>query len=219
VSGGTSPFSYSWSNGTKDNIVSGLSKGTYNVTINDGSDCASIVKSVDIDQPDSLSATAYGLAAVLLDQGRVYVIVFGGVTPYTYSWDDDSSQTTDTAINLQAFRTYRVIVTDANGCMDSSSTFVDMTGGFGEIVPKINLIIYPNPTLDGTFSIEFKNFKKEGISLKVVDLIGRIVLDRQIDNMSSNIKYDLDLKENAKGIYFVEVLLGTRRDVQKLIYE
>lgn len=39
VSGGTTPYSYSWSNGASSQNVSGLTTGTYTVTITDANGC------------------------------------------------------------------------------------------------------------------------------------------------------------------------------------
>ena len=51
----------------------------------------------------------------------------GGTGPYTYQWDDPSSQTTQTATALCA-GTYIVTVTDFNGCSGNDTvTIVDPT--------------------------------------------------------------------------------------------
>ena len=48
--------------------------------------------------------------------GEVMVIVSGGVSPYTYQWDDPANQTTQNAIGLEA-GTYTVTITGADGCV------------------------------------------------------------------------------------------------------
>ncbi|PSR03797.1 MAG: hypothetical protein BRD50_05205 [Bacteroidetes bacterium SW_11_45_7] len=48
VSGGTSPYSYSWSNGVNGQSIDGINDGSYSVTVTDSNNCSS-VDSVNVD--------------------------------------------------------------------------------------------------------------------------------------------------------------------------
>jgi gliding motility-associated-like protein len=50
--------------------------------------------------------------------GQATVTPTNGVAPYTYSWNDPAAQTNATALNLCP-GTYDVVVTDANGCLET----------------------------------------------------------------------------------------------------
>jgi len=56
--------------------------------------------------------------------GYATVVATGGVTPYTYLWDDGTSQTTSTSIGLSG-GVYEVTVTDGNGCTATASVTID----------------------------------------------------------------------------------------------
>ena len=114
-SGGTSPYTYAWSNGGNSSFKNTLGAGTYTCTITDANACTS-VKVFTITQPAALSATAstsnincFGNA-----NGSASITVSGGVTGYSYSWSP-SGGVGSTASNLTA-GSYTCIVTDANGC-------------------------------------------------------------------------------------------------------
>ncbi|MFH1320500.1 MAG: T9SS type A sorting domain-containing protein [Bacteroidota bacterium] len=118
VNGGTPPYTYQWddpgSSITED--ISGLSAGTYSVSITDANGCA-VSDTIVIYEPAALTASTSGTDASCNGtcDGSALVTASGGASPYTYLWDDPSSQTTATAVGLCA-GAYNVTITDANGC-------------------------------------------------------------------------------------------------------
>ncbi len=116
VSGGTLPYTYSWSNGPTTEDISGLVAGTYTVTVTDANNCVAILP-VTITQPLAalaLSAIPTPVACYGGATGAINLSVSGGTTPYTYSWSN--GPTTEDLSGLTA-GTYTVTVTDANNCV------------------------------------------------------------------------------------------------------
>ena len=116
ISGGISPYSYSWSPSVGAGAsLNGLAAGTYVCTITDANG-ASIVKTFTITQPAALTATT-SQTNVTCNAGTnatASVVVSGGVSTYTYLWSPTGG-TTATASGLTA-GAYTCTVTDANGC-------------------------------------------------------------------------------------------------------
>ena len=126
ASGGTAPYSYLWSNGQSGQTATNLVAGTYTATITDARGCITTV-SITLTEPPVLSVSANMTTQATcngVSDGVAEAVVSGGVSPYTYLWSD--GQTTTSASGL-ASGTYTVIVTDANGCLDSAQ--VNITDG------------------------------------------------------------------------------------------
>ncbi|MCX6172633.1 MAG: Ig-like domain-containing protein [Flavobacterium sp.] len=120
TSGGTSPYTYSWSNGITTKDLSNLAAGTYTVVVTDANSCTATT-TVTITQPaNNLSASnsATNVSCNGGTTGEINVTSTGGTTPYTYLW---STGATTEDLSAIAAGTYSVVVTDANGCTANSS--------------------------------------------------------------------------------------------------
>jgi len=113
-SGGMGPFTYSWSNGGTTQTITGLSAGTYTVTVTSAEGCVGVTTVVvgggitTLDGNASSTATDCGV-----NDGTATVTATGGVAPYTYLWSNGA--TTATIMNLPP-AIYSVTITDAEGC-------------------------------------------------------------------------------------------------------
>ena len=114
MSGGTRPYTFLWSSGETDSLITGKAAGTYILTATDASGCVT-PKVVTITQPLALAASINGtnVGCNGAATGGCVVAVSGGTAPYTYLWSN--AATTATISNLSA-GTYTVTITDANSC-------------------------------------------------------------------------------------------------------
>ena len=123
VTGGTAPYSYAWPSGDTTANDSGLTQGTYVVTITDFNNCTD-TSSVVITEPDLLTSTISATTAVSCNggtNGAATVTALGGTTPYTYAWPSATTTATETGLSQG---TYVVTVTDANSCTTTSSVVI-----------------------------------------------------------------------------------------------
>src|SRR5690554_1087927 len=114
--GGTTPYTFLWSNTDTTASISNLLAGNYFVTITDDNGCSDI-DTVTINQPTAivLSIIADNLNCNNDSSVSATVTANGGAPPYSFSWNDPSNQTTAKASNLKAGK-IMVTVTDKNGC-------------------------------------------------------------------------------------------------------
>lgn len=128
LTGGTSPYSFTWSNipGLNIGSAANLTAGTYFVTATDANGCA-FPLTISISQPSApLAVTTSGLDALCYGEasGSAQVSATGGTGPYSYSWNSNPTQNGASAAGLLA-GTYTVTVTDANGCAQFGSWTVN----------------------------------------------------------------------------------------------
>jgi hypothetical protein len=122
---GTAPYTYSWSpsggNSSTANNIGGWV--TYTCLITDANLCTK-TQTVQVNQPTQLVSAigAFTNTSCSQNNGSAVMLLNGGTTPYSYSWTP-SAQTTSVMVNVGAGN-YTCNVTDANGCLTSSSVTI-----------------------------------------------------------------------------------------------
>jgi hypothetical protein len=114
VTGGTLPYHYEWTNGATTASINNLTEGTYMLYVTDDHGCVAL-KQTDIYIPQGIKTdpvlkapTCYGYC-----DGSITVAVSGGTAPYTYAWDNGSTQ--KDLSGLCAGK-YTLTIMDANNC-------------------------------------------------------------------------------------------------------
>lgn len=121
---GSANYTYSWSNGSTSQDLSGLSAGTYTLTLTSDQGC-NITDSVTLVDPYSDIVTTLETQTNNEcfgdENGSIEVSVSGGEPGpgYTFQWDNGAG-TSATAIDLAA-GTYTLVVTDSVSCTDTVS--------------------------------------------------------------------------------------------------
>lgn len=113
--GGSAPYLYTIGGNTNSTgNFAGLGAGSHRLTVTDNQGCSKDT-TFTLGQPIQLLARAYNIhdGGCTGYEGKAVVYVDGGVSPFTYRW---SNQLTDTLIDGLTPGEYIVTVTDANGC-------------------------------------------------------------------------------------------------------
>ncbi len=129
ISGGSGSYSILWSNGYTGEDPSGLTAGTYSVTVTDlVTGCSSTSSGIAVEQPSVLIATD-GHADALCNgaaNGSVTLTFSGGTAPYTVSFNGGpfETQVSSKIYSGLAAGSYSWTVKDANECQVSGSEVV-----------------------------------------------------------------------------------------------
>jgi|GEM_PF-6790885 len=114
VTGGTTPYTYSWSNGKNTEDLTAITDGQYTVTVMDANGCFKQM-TFTLKQPDPLAVILFQTGQVRCNSaatGALQVTVTGGVWPYTFNW---SNGATDSVITSLQAGNYTITVTDKSG--------------------------------------------------------------------------------------------------------
>ncbi len=145
ASGGISnTYTYNWSDGQTGNIATNLDTGIYTVTVTDEAGCTDTI-SADInavDAPEILDGITT-IASCGFEDGTITIDFASGTPPYNFEWTDESDilVSTDSLQLTAGTGIYNVLITDASGCHDSATYFIDE-------VPAVNVVAPEDVTID-----------------------------------------------------------------------
>ncbi|HMQ75389.1 MAG TPA: choice-of-anchor L domain-containing protein [Flavobacteriales bacterium] len=135
ATGGTTPYSYSWNTNPVQSgtTATSLASGTWTCTVTDAQGCVSSAQGT-VGQPAAALGTTATITAAACqgaNNGAVDITTTGGTAPYTHDWTGPGGFTAATAdISGLAAGVYQLTVTDANGCVGTSSWNVNQPGLF-----------------------------------------------------------------------------------------
>ncbi len=159
VAGGTGTKTYNWTPGNPvgegTNSVSGLTAGTWTVTVTDQNNCVA-TQTFTITQPNALVVTPASQTNVLCNgagTGAASVTATGGTGAYTYNWTpgNPSGDGTASVTGLTA-GTWTVTVTDANLC-STIQTFTITQPNAIVVTPTSQTNVACNGGATGTASV------------------------------------------------------------------
>jgi hypothetical protein len=202
--GGTSPYTYAWSNGKTTYSITGLSAGTYTTSITDHHGCSNTI-SVTVTQPTMIVPT-FTTTCIGNSQGTVTVSATGGVSPYTYKWSNGKTVATLTFSN----GTYTITVKDNHGCSETASVTVNCPAPpeerRGDEPPPpppgccpslIDVNLYPNPNT-GQFTLSGLT---QGMIVEVYDYTGRRITTLN----ASDVTMQVNISDQPNGIYLIRI--------------
>ena len=167
--GGTSPFTYSWSatsytSSVQDPSRSGANSfmaGLYSVTITDNKGCSGTASTNVVINPATTISVTSNSQVCVGNTLTLQATPSSGTSPFTYVWSGSASFSSSisnpsrTNAQLSYAGTYNVTATDVNGCSGTGSTSVvinplpSVTAGSSSVGYCVNSTIQLNSTPSG----------------------------------------------------------------------
>jgi hypothetical protein len=203
---------YIWNDNSSGQTLNVTTSGTYYVTVVNSNGCTSsdtIALVVNANPTTTASASA---TTVCLDDANVTLT--GTPAGGAFSGPGVSGNSFDPSIGAGA-QTIVYSFTDNNGCTGTSTVVVNVNACVGIAENAASSFgVYPNPT-NGLLNIVFNTAAEEAV-IVVTDVAGKVVMTQQINGVQSGSVAGINLSNEAAGIYFVRVQVGTVSSVQKI---
>lgn len=172
INGGTPPYKFSWDNGRTDSVLTTLTNGDYNATVNDANNCQ-YTQSITISEPAPLSISIPKYDTIRFgDTAQFQLEYFAGGKDVSFEWSQEQSLSCSNCKDPYAYprqtKDYKVTMTDSEGCITSESIKL--------VVLQDKTIYIPNsfsPDQDG-LNDRFRVFTKglESGSMKIFNRWG-----------------------------------------------
>ncbi|MCK5856224.1 MAG: T9SS type A sorting domain-containing protein [Bacteroidales bacterium] len=203
IQGGANPYVCQWSTGSSSTNLINVSANSYSVDVTDSFGCV-VHESFVVNQPDPLSLTTSTTNDLTGNcSGTATATVTGGITPYSYLWNDPNVQTTVTATGL-CKGMYKVTVTDSNLCKTYRTLFIENTVGINESNSMVGISVYPNPSSDGVFNISIESSVINDFHLIVYNNLGKRVFEKSI-SVDGKYHETINLSTLAAGVYYLQI--------------
>jgi hypothetical protein len=198
---------YTYSNGSS--IATPTANSTYSVSGTDANGCVSNVDAVSSVTVNSLPTVSAVTNNTLLCTGETATLTASG-TATTYTWST-TDNTTTVAVSPTVQTTYTVNGTDANGCVNSTTVTQDVSLCTGIVTlsnSNASVNVYPNPN-NGLFVLELTTTSK----VIVTNALGQVVIAETFEAG----KHNLDIQNEATGVYFVKVIENNNQQIIKVV--
>jgi len=168
-------------------------------------------KTISLQNPQQLSTGSTYLVAVHGTQHPLdSLVISSAANPNTSSWMQDNGCN----LGPNGFGAWYTL---------SHSLLIRMNIGMtiSSIYEKefgIVLNIYPNPSRD-IFNITFESEEKQDLEVRVINVVGKVVYTENLEQFIGEYTKQIDLTNNAKGIYFLEVTTNNGVINKKLILQ
>ncbi len=210
TAGGGTTYFWTHDGSTAASIIeSPASTTTYSVVAYNGT-CQGSTASVMVTvNPAAVANAGSDVTTTYIGSGGTVNFNNTGSTGVSYSWDfgdGGNSTSASPTHNYTVPGTYTVILTATLGsCTDTDTITITVLSGVGieESEFAAGISVYPNPT-NGVVNINFDLDQSRDIEVAVMDALGKLVDVKNFNSVYNN-TVELDLTNNAKGIYFIKI--------------
>ena len=116
-------------------------------------------------------------------------------------------------------QTYKVLVTDVNGCLTSDSVSVTYMNCAGiEELKNVSFRLFPNPN-SGTFVVEIRSSQKELLSIRILSNSGEEQFNLANFEVNGLVTKRIEISKLSQGAYFFELTNGKETTIKKLIIQ
>lgn len=194
---------------------SGLGIYTITLIVTNAAGTDTLIKNIDI------KYTTPTVDFDIAPGGLGYIFIDKSVGAFFYNWnfgDGNTSILQNPSHVYAASGTYTITLTVSNPCgqVNSSKTINVFGTGVDDLLTQWGLKLLPNPN-NGLFTLQAATAPASSFTLDIIDLQGRLIRHKQFQANSGSFQQEFDLRDEAKGIYFLRVSDGEKVGSMKVV--
>ena len=210
------PFSFLWEDGATTAFRSNLSAGNYFVTVSDFNETGQAF-AIEISPSPSFEIEVQTMASNLNQQnGMAFVTLVNAQEPLLYEWSNGEISPN---INNLAAGDYTVSVTDAYGCMQSSSftigTISTSTNNINATMTRKPLF-FPNPTKNIVY-LSTNQAIEVAPQVQVYDCLGGLQASLKGEKTFDKHQFSYDISQLKNGYYFFNLKYEKEMFIYKML--
>ena len=138
----------------------------------------------------------------------------GGISPYALELGNQNGPilnsfnvfgSNSVSVNPISNGIYYCFVIDENNCISDTVFYqVDIFPSSLEEINIMDLFIFPNPARS-VFNISFESINSQDFKVRLVNVIGEELVNITLEQFIGEYTKQINLSDNAKGIYFLEI--------------
>jgi len=212
---GTGTFTYLWSNSQNTQTITGLTAGTYTVTVNDGS-CTTTTSAVVTNIPGPIASfSAQPNPATIYNPVLFVNNSSGNVVSWNWNFGDGSLSGSGNEVshqypNLGAY-SVTLTVTDNNGCTDTVTNIITIKEIFSFYIP--NSITPDGDGLNDAFSPKGINVDPNSFDMYIFDRWGKMFfhtskwIDTSAEPWNGTLNNKGAINDIVMGVYVYRIVL------------
>ena len=149
-----------------------------------------------------------------VNDGAVKLTPVYGTAPFAYQWSNGSISPQPSGLSPGS---YTVTITDANGCSEvlTVEIGVEVPNGTRDITPLGTVTLWPNPS-PGVAKLLVEMEEVQDLHIQVFNAVGQLIQEFT-EAGSSVVTRELDLSDQAGGMYMIRLSTGTAWHFEKLV--
>lgn len=217
----TQANSYLWSNNQTTNPIIVNAQGSYYVTITGTNGCTANSNPIAITSINCIPPAVPIISLSgpdILSPGQTVNLTSSSGNGYLWSTGETSR-----SITVSTAGTYSVKVFNITDCFSTSlpiNITMEVSTGIETLNSNNNITfsLYPNPATE-EFNILFTIDKRRKINLSLIDVTGRILIQRIINALPGENHIMINASELSRGIYFASIFYDNEKQMIKVIIE
>lgn len=213
VTGGTGEYTYFWGGSMTTSSLTSLGAGIFQVEVSDENKCTE-TEIFQVIEPSPIEVLpALTAPSATNNDGRISLLLTGGLTPYAVSWSNGEE---GTSIENLGGGTYSYTITDANDCEVTGSIVLESPNSTYEKSPINEVSIYPNPANQDLFIQAEANYS--ALQMNIHNSLGQLVHQKYFDTFSRG-THRISVAQFPSGIYYLSLSNATSAGIYKIVVE